>query len=132
MKAVEVGRLVGVVLNSADSHSRPVVAPPVPPCFLTVRGEQAADSDRTGPKTEKPSCVFTRAAVITKRRYLSLAIYFKRLKGINREVRPHRLAPVCWEEEQLSELLPPFVAWPQHLATPVPTSKQGAKVPGTL
>jgi hypothetical protein len=129
MKAVEVGRLVGVVLNSANSHSRPDAAPPVSPDFHAVRGEQDADSQKAGPKTEKPSCVFTRAAVITKRRYVSLAIYFKRLKGINREVRPHRLASVCWEEEQLSELLPPFVAWQQHLATPVPTSKWGAKVP---
>ena len=120
MKAVEVGRTVGVVLDPVISQSW--FAGPLAPVFPDhhkVRDERR--SKQVSPKTEKPSCGFTRAAVSTKRRYLSSAIYFKRLKGINREVRPHRLAPVCWEEEQLSELLPPFVAWPVDLATPVPS-----------
>lgn len=103
MKAVEMGRVEGVVWGSVTSQfwfAGPVAA--VLPSHHKARGEQG--SNQAAPKTEKPSCVFTRAAVTTKRRYLSSAIYFKRLKGINREVRPHRLAPVCWEEEQLSEL----------------------------
>lgn len=73
-----------------------------------------------GPKTAKPPWLSTRAARIRKQGWLSLAIYVKRLKNLNREVRSHRLAPVCWEEEQLSELVPPFVAAGTLLATNVP------------
>ena len=74
----------------------------------------------TRPETAKPPWLSTRAARIPKRGWLSLAIYVKRLKYFNREVRSHRLAPVCWEEKQPSESVPPFVACGRWLATPVP------------
>jgi len=73
------------------------------------------------PKTAKPPCLTTRAARIRKRGCLSLSIYVKRLNNPNRGVRSHRLAPVCWEEEQPSESVPPFVACGTWLATRVPT-----------
>jgi hypothetical protein len=81
------------------------------------------------PNTAKPPWLSTRAAKIRKQGWLSLAIYVKRLKNLNREVRSHRLAPVCWEEEQLSESVPPFVACGTWLATNVPAR---AKTPARL
>jgi hypothetical protein len=103
MKAIEVGRAVGDVLDSETLQfalaGQLATAFPGHPRPLGEWG-----SKMTAPETEKPPCVFTRATVTTRRRYLSWATYFKRMKGINREVSPHRLAPVCWEEEQPSEL----------------------------
>jgi hypothetical protein len=62
------------------------------------------------PNTAKPPRLSTGAATILKQGWLSLSIYVKRLKNLNREYKSHRLAPVCWEEEQLSESVPPVVA----------------------
>jgi hypothetical protein len=61
-----------------------------------------------------------------------LAIYVKRLKILNREYRSHRLAPVWWEEEQLSELVPPVVAGLTLLATSVPAWTEMPAPLGTI
>jgi hypothetical protein len=103
MKAIEVGRAVGDVLDSETlQFALAGLKATAFPGHLRALRERGLNL--TPLKTEKPPCVFTRATVTTRRSYLSWAIYFKRMKGINREVSPHRLAPVCWEEEQPSEL----------------------------
>ena len=87
---------------------------------------------RVGPNTAKPPRLSTGAANIRKRGWLSLAIYVKRLKILNREYRSHRLAPVWWEEEQLSELVPPVVAGSTLLATSVPARTEMPAHLGTI
>jgi hypothetical protein len=83
------------------------------------------------PKTAKPPWLSTRAARSIKR-FLSLSIYVKRLIRVNREYRAHRPASVCWEEKQLSEFVPPFVAVHMDLATFVPARLWVAERPGTI
>ena len=86
----------------------------------------------TVPQYGKAPVVVHEGCQDPKRGWLSLARYAKRLKNLNRKYRSHRLAPVWWEEEQLSELVPPVVAGSTLLATSVPARTEMPAPLGTI